>query len=141
MTYTLNEILPKLSREVPLGVLGRHSNEGEPLFAAYGCVLLEREMYGFYEHEAVNIVTGDSEVISRSTKQLTTSGVMDMLEKIRLSPVAGSSDLFGVGDGLLDVLEVGDGDFFKDFMLYKLRGSVDVLDEYERSFIEPLLFV
>ena len=137
MTYTLHEVLPKLSRQLPFGIWRRYADQGEALFIAYGCVLLERETGKCYEYEAVNIRTDEAEVVSRSTKQLTTSGVMDMLEKIRLSPVAGSDDLFDTGGDFLSVLETDDEDFIRDFVWYKLNDS---LDEHERTFIEALLF-
>ena len=97
MAYTLHEILPELSREIPAGIQKQYITEGEPLFIAYGCVLLERETGDSFEYMAVNIATGDFEVLSRDAEQLMTSGVLYMLEKIRQSSVAGSTSLFDYG--------------------------------------------
>ena len=140
MTNTLNEILPELSREIPLGIQRRYITEGEPLFIAYGCVLLERETDDGYEYKAVNIATDESEVLSRGYMQLTTSGVEEMLEKIRLSSVAGSAGIFDIGDEFPDVTSDYDDDFIKDFMVYKLYDALETLPEHERKFIETLYF-
>ena len=140
MTYTLNEILPVLSREIPPVIQKRHMAKGEPLFIAYGCVLLERETEKGYEYKAVNIVTGDAEVLSRDSEELTTSGVMDMLDKMRLSSVAGSSHPFDFGDDFADAMGINDDDFIKDFMVYRLYDALDTLPEHERDFIETLFF-
>ena len=140
MTYTLNEILPELSREIPARIQKRYITEGEPLFIAYGCVLLERETDDSFEYKAVNIATGDSEVLLRASEQLTTSNVLDMLEKIRQSSVAGSSGLFDYGAEFPDEMGISDNDFIKDFMVYRLFDALETLPEHERKFIEMLYF-
>ena len=86
------DIYREISRDVPDD--GRLIKGGEPLFTAYGCVLLERNIVDkYYVYTAVNLMTGDREVIARRVHQLTTSQAGAMAEKIRLSSVAGAGRL------------------------------------------------
>ena len=86
------DIYREISRDVPRDE--RIIKGGEPLFTAYGCVLLERGVVDkYYVYTAVNVTTGDREVVSRLVNPLTTSGVKAMAEKIRLSKVAGAGRL------------------------------------------------
>ena len=64
-----------------------------PLLTAYGCVLMERDTGRNYIYSIVNLTTGNREVISRRTSPLTTSGVDAMIEKMRLSKIAGAGVL------------------------------------------------
>lgn len=94
MTYALTGILSELSRDIPPDIPPRFLfRRGKPLFAAFGCVLTERDTGGNYVYMAVNVKSGKSEELCRRAKQLTVSDEMDMLERIRLSSVAGASRL------------------------------------------------
>ena len=60
-----------------------------PLLTAYGCVLTERDTGKGFIYTAVNLATGNREVLARRTMPLTTKSVHSMVEKIRQSRVAG----------------------------------------------------
>ena len=74
-----------------------------PLLTAYGCVLMERDTGKSCIYTAVNLKTGRREVISRRTTPLTASGAEAMVNKMRLSRVAGAGAYEAdraLGDGL-----------------------------------------
>ncbi len=77
----------EVSREIPPGILQKYGEAA--LFTAYGCVLLECETTKGYTYKAFNLHTGRMATIHRRTNPLTISGVGAMVERIRLSPVAG----------------------------------------------------
>lgn len=77
----------EVSREIPPGILQKYGEAA--LFTAYGCVLLECETTKGYPYKAFNLHTGRMATIHRRTNPLTISGVGAMVERIRLSPVAG----------------------------------------------------
>jgi len=86
------EIKREISRVNP-GEMNRIKG-GEPLFTAYGCVLLERNVVDkYYVYTAVNLTSGGREVIARRVHPLRTSQVESMAEKIRQSKVAGAGRL------------------------------------------------
>jgi len=60
-----------------------------PLLTAYGCVLTERDTGKGFVYTAVNLTTGNREVLARRAAPLTTKSVHNMVEKIRQSLVAG----------------------------------------------------
>ena len=96
-----SNIKREISRNVPPQF--KLSGNTVPLFTAYGCVLLERDTGKTYIYTAVNIKTRQREVLSRRATPLSTSGVEAMVEKIRLSHVAGAGRLQAdrpFGDGI-----------------------------------------
>lgn len=79
------------SRNLPEEAAGLQFTDGEPILYAYECVLLEREADERYIYTAVGLETGGKEVLSRRAAPLTTSGVEKMVERMRLSKIAGAS--------------------------------------------------
>jgi len=72
----------KISRELPKGVVPRTFKDGEPLLYAFNCALLERDTGTTFIYTVVNLTSGKSEIISRRTNPLTTSGVEAIVERI-----------------------------------------------------------
>lgn len=66
---------------------------GTPLLVAHGCALLERDVGKGYSYRAVNLQTGESDFLCGMSHPLTTSGVDEMLEKLRFCSVAISEPL------------------------------------------------
>lgn len=83
----------EISREIPSDIPIRLPVGSMPMFTAYGCVLFERDVGKSYVYTAVNLTTGKREIISRRASPLTTTGVTVMLEKLRMSDVAGAGRL------------------------------------------------
>ena len=83
----------KMSRNIPKEIHLTTSENTIPLLTAYGCVLMERDTGKSYIYTAINLKTGRREVIARKQAPLTTKGVNDMVEKIRMSDVAGAGIL------------------------------------------------
>ena len=79
------------SRELPPEAAEQFFTDGEPILYAYECVLLERESGERFIYTAANLKTGGKEVLARRLSPLTTSEVEKMVERIRLSKVAGAS--------------------------------------------------
>jgi len=88
---TLN-IEREVSRVIPKNILAtlKENETNIPLLTAFGCVLMERDTGKSCIYTAVNLKTGRREVINRRPTPLTTSGVQAMVERIRLSSVAGA---------------------------------------------------
>jgi len=80
----------EISRNVPRDIPVCISDTTVPLLTAYGCVLMQEDTGKSYTYTAANLKTGKSLVISRRSTPLTTSGVEAMVERIRLSSVAGA---------------------------------------------------
>lgn len=91
MNTPYNDILREISREIPPDIAARF--RGDALFLAYGCILLERDTEKGYVYKAVNLETGRSATISRRTRQLTLSGVPEILERLKASGIAGPGRL------------------------------------------------
>ena len=89
---TLN-IKHEISYDIPNDFPNYNHKNSIPLLTAYGCVLLERDTGRYYIYTAVNINTHEREVIYRRRTSLTTSAVDMIVEKIRLSKVAGEGKL------------------------------------------------
>ena len=87
------DLAKEISRDIPAKVKILETKSTVPLLTAYGCVLLERDTGRSYIYTAVNLKTGHREVIARRGTPLTTSGVEAIVEKIRLSGVAGAGRL------------------------------------------------
>jgi len=83
----------EISRNIPSDVPRHFFNGGTPILTAYGCALLERDTGKTYIYTAVNLTSGKTEVVSRRTNPLTTSGVETMVERLRKSSVAGTGRL------------------------------------------------
>ena len=83
----------EISRERPIGYSSRKLKGGEPILYAFECALLERETSKAYVYTAVNLTTGQSEMLSRRVSPLTTSGVEAMADRMRRSHVAGAGRL------------------------------------------------
>ena len=107
--------LSEVSHDIPIDIPRRLTRGGEPLLTAYGCVLLERDTGGGYVYSAVNHKTGRTAVLTRRANPLTDAGVAAMVEKIRLSPVAGA--------GAMEV----DRTFGESLKLGKLREIQDAI--------------
>ena len=80
----------EISRKIPDSLSKQILNDNEPLFTAYGCVLLERDTGTDFVYTAVNLENGRRKIISRQKTPLTTSKVDEMAEKIRLSKITGA---------------------------------------------------
>ena len=83
----------EISRTIPPEIQLTTSDNTIPLLTAYGCVLMERDTGKSYIYTAINLQSGKREVIARRPTPLTTRGVDAMVEKIRLSSVAGAGVL------------------------------------------------
>ena len=80
----------EISRHIPSSIRIPISEHNVPLLTAYECVLMEHDTGKNYTYIAINIKTGRQEVIARRSSPLTTRTVDAMVEKIRLSQVAGA---------------------------------------------------
>ena len=105
MTSTMQR---EISRNVPKRIRFPNTENTAPLFTAFGCVLMERDTGKSYVYTAVNLLTGNREVISRRQVPLTTSGVEAMAERIRQSSVAGAGWM-QADRSLLEPLSISDG--------------------------------
>ena len=83
----------EISRIIPDNLPNALFNGGEPIFTAYGCVMLELDTGSEFIYTAVNIETKKRALISRQKEPLTTAGAGAMAEKIRLSKIAGAGRL------------------------------------------------
>jgi ATP-dependent DNA helicase DinG len=83
----------EISRNIPRDIPITFSETTVPLLTAYGCVLMERDTGKSYIYTAVNLKSRRREIISRRENPVTTSGIEAMVEKIRLSSVAGAGRL------------------------------------------------
>jgi len=101
----MQNIQSEISRAIPDTISVNLLTKGEPLFTAYGCVLLEHDTGKSYICTAVNLKTGKSEIISRSKTPLTTSRADKMAERLRQSSVAdaGVLEADSVPGGQLDL--------------------------------------
>ncbi len=86
----MKNIEQEILREIPDRVYAKYTTRGTPILMAYNCVLLERDTGKSFVYTAVNLTTDREEILSRRTTPLTTNGVALMVEKIRLSSVAGA---------------------------------------------------
>ena len=89
----MKNIQREISKTLPPNLPDELLAKGEPIFTAYGCAMLERDRGNDYVYTAVNLTTGKSKIISRQKNQLTTSGVEEMAEKIRMAKIAGAGRL------------------------------------------------
>ena len=83
-------MLSEIIREIPPDVAARYGLEGNPLFLAYGCILLERNTGKAYVYKAVNLETRRSAQISRRVKQIDESKYEAIAAKIRTCGIAGA---------------------------------------------------
>ncbi|MCL2222401.1 MAG: ATP-dependent DNA helicase [Oscillospiraceae bacterium] len=83
------EISLKIPKNLPIPI----SENTVPLLTAHGCILIERFTGKNFIYTAFNFKTGRREVIDKRTTPLTISGVDVMVEKMRLSNVAGAGRL------------------------------------------------
>ena len=86
----MKNIQYEYSRDLPEEAAGLLFTDGEPILYAYECVLLERDTGERFIYTAANLKTGGKEVLARRLNPLTTSEVGKMVERIRLSKVAGA---------------------------------------------------
>jgi len=122
-----------------------------PLFTAYGCVLIERELGNAYIYTAINLKTGMRQKIARRGTPLPMSGVDEMAEKISKSSVADPGRIeaerqFGSGIALDNCHEILDVIFKTALPLYdyKVRSEqmslahhiLDVISERKISLAE-----
>lgn len=83
-------ILSEITATLPPGTPARYLSGGAPLFAAYGCALLERRTAKNYVYSAVNLSNGRTETLCRRTKHVDESMYAGMAVKIRASSVRGA---------------------------------------------------
>ena len=83
----------EISRNIPHEIQLTTSDSTIPLLTAYGCVLMERDTGKSYIYTAINLRSGKREVIARRPTPVTTKGIDTMVEKMRLSGVAGAGVL------------------------------------------------
>ena len=79
----------EITYELPPCIPTRYLMDGRPIFAAYGCALLERQTAKSYVYSAVNLSTGRSQTLCRKTRPLDEAAYGDMAAKIRASSVRG----------------------------------------------------
>jgi ATP-dependent DNA helicase DinG len=85
----------EISRVPPKVAAAMNFELGTPIFTAFGCALLEREIAGnaalgkHFAYTAVNLETGQTELISKQRNPLMFGNEADMAERIRNSRVAG----------------------------------------------------
>jgi ATP-dependent DNA helicase DinG len=80
--------------ELPDNTPARYSANGTFLFAAYGCIVTERQTAGgMYVYTAVNLTNGKSEILSRRKTRLAKSGFGGMAANIRELPICGDGVL------------------------------------------------
>ena len=84
-------IMDEVSGQIPPDLIKKYGDTA--LFTAYGCILLEKQNSKSYTYSALNLKTGRTIILCRRKTQLTTSGVADMAERIRCSPVSGKGVL------------------------------------------------
>ncbi|MDL2238488.1 ATP-dependent DNA helicase [Christensenellaceae bacterium OttesenSCG-928-K19] len=83
-------ILTEISTTLPPGTPARYISNGRPLFAAYGCALLERRTAKSYVYSAVNLSNGRTETLCRRTKPVDENMYANMAGRIRASSVRGA---------------------------------------------------
>lgn len=83
----------EISRNIPSNLPKHYLKHGIPILTAYGCILFERDTGGSFIYTAINLDSGRTEILSRRTYPLTTSGVETMIEKLRRSSVVGAGRL------------------------------------------------
>ncbi|MCL2053354.1 MAG: hypothetical protein FWG90_02780 [Oscillospiraceae bacterium] len=84
-------IMNEFSRELPEWAAGRTFNEGEPIFSAFECALLERETVNGFVYTLVNLRNGKMAILSRRSTPLSPSEVPAMVKRIKSSMLAGAS--------------------------------------------------
>ena len=78
--------------EPPENIPARYLANGKFLFTAYGCALTERQtVSGMYVYTAINLTTGNSEILSRRKTQLAETGHAGMAAKISQLTIRGNS--------------------------------------------------
>jgi Rad3-related DNA helicase len=87
----MSNVKYEYSHELPPDMDGQHFSDGEPILYAYECILLEYDSGKRYIYTIINLKTGGKEVLSCRLTPLTVSEVEKMVERIRLSKVAGAS--------------------------------------------------
>ena len=84
-----NEIIYEFSDSQRTSITNK---KGIPLFAAYGCALLERQTAsGMYVYTGTNIATGKTEILSRRKNQLRPNDYKLLAAKIASSNIRGES--------------------------------------------------
>lgn len=82
--------LTEITATLPPDTPARYLSNGTPIFAAYGCALLERQTAKSYVYSAVNLSNGRSETLCRRTKPVDESMYPGLAAKIRASSVRGA---------------------------------------------------
>ena len=83
----------EISRELPDDIPRRYLTNGEPLFTAYGCALLERNTGKSWAYRALNLETGLTELITRRKNKIDEAVFEQMAGKIKISSIRGRSRL------------------------------------------------
>lgn len=81
------------TRELPPNAVTRRFSDGEPILYAYECALLEREVSGRFIYTALNLITGEKEIICRRKTPLLTSEVEKIVDRMSKCSVAGARKL------------------------------------------------
>ena len=82
-------LVKEITTALPPGTPARYISSGTPLFAAYGCALLERRTAKSHVYSAVNLENGKTEILRRSVRPLDATAYPGMAAKIRASSVRG----------------------------------------------------
>ena len=83
----------EISREAPIEAGLLNYANGNPILYAFDCALLERETEKSFTYAAFNLKTGKAEILGRRRTPLAATGVEKMVEKLRMSRVAGVGKL------------------------------------------------
>ena len=83
----------EISRTPPSSAKMRMFVGGEPILYAFDCALLERQTEKGFVYTAVNLTTEKTAVIARRVNPLSPKGLDAMLDRLRLSEVAGAGRL------------------------------------------------
>lgn len=79
----------EISYDLPLGIPARYLADGDFVFTAYGCALLERHTTKSHVYSAVNLSNGRKETLCRKTNPLSFSEHPLMAARVRASSVSG----------------------------------------------------
>ena len=113
----------EISYDLPPGIPARYLVDGNFLFTAYGCALLERQTAKSNIYSAVNLSNGRTETLCRKASPVSAIEHPAMAAKIKTSQVAGS--------GLLGV-DAHPGDKMPQGKLTEILNSIftEVLPQY-----------
>jgi len=83
----------EISYEMPFDSRIHIFNGGEPILYAYGCALLECDTGKSFIYKIINLKNGKSEILSRKSFPLTQTDIIDIVDRMRKSKLAGAGRL------------------------------------------------